>query len=104
MVFKNSNKYFLVGVFFLFSFFLYSAHPCLLNAEENLQGKLAKIPRIDCRKASTLFNAGKLFLIDTHEHLKLGDRSPIVGAITIPHNKLGKVKLKIPKNVLIACF
>ncbi len=65
---------------------------------------LERIPRLDAYKALALFKSGKLIIIDTHEHMKKGQKSPIVGALAIPYPKMEKVKLKIPKNRVIACF
>ena len=90
---------------FLFGLFL-SVSICfgMSPAEKVLKKKLAKVPRVDCKTALRLHKSGKLILLDVHEHLKVGDKSPIFGAIVLPFTKIEKYKLKWPKNKLIGCF
>jgi hypothetical protein len=72
--------------------------------QKKFQKQLKKIPRIDCKIALALFNAKKIILIDTHDDLKLGEPSPIPGALTLPYPKIKKVRVSLPKNARIVTF
>ena len=83
--------------------------------DKTVQRQMAKIPRISAQQAYALFRQNRIVLVDTHwtrkhidqvnirEHLKKFP-SPIVGALTIPYPLVPRVRLKIPKNKMIACF
>ena len=63
-----------------------------------------KVPHISARQALALFHAGKIILLDVHARKKNNQRSPIFGAYYIHPNKIGKVTLKIPRNMIIGVF
>ncbi len=94
-----------ITAFILFSFLhwadLYAGSFWL---EPDVKNSLKRIPRLNAFQALSLFKSGRLIIIDTHEHMKQGEKSPIVGALTLPYPKIDKVRLKIPKNRIIACF
>ena len=113
MIFKIYNdKFFIIRIIVLLMLlFLYHSnlfagnhHGKVNFYDSRIKQNLKKIPRIDAVKALWLFKSGKLTVIDTHEHVKEGDKSPIVGAITLSYRKIPKVKLKVPKNRILACF
>ena len=89
----------------LFSF-LYGAdaYAKSLWQDPTVKKSLERIPRLNAFQALSLFRSGKLIIIDTHEHIKKGGKSPIVGALTLSYRDIDKVRLKIPKSKVIACF
>lgn len=61
------------------------------------------VPHITALDAFRLFNAGRLILLDVHTGTNKS-RSNFVGALYIPAYKIGKVKLKIPRNMVLGVF
>ena len=112
MSFKYVNKLSMIQTISILMFlFVYSSGSFAGNQYEKtnfydpeVKKQLKQIPRIDAAKALWLYRSGKLILIDTHEHVKEGDKSPIVGAIALSYKKIPKVNIKIPKNRIVACF
>lgn len=62
-----------------------------------------EIPRINAYVTRALFNKRKLILANAHD-LKTHYRKHIVGSISIPNNKVKKMKIKLPKNKIIAFY
>ena len=62
-----------------------------------------KVPHITAREAFALYETGRLILLDVHT-AKNKTRSLLLGALYIPAYKIGKVKLKIPPNMVIGVF
>ena len=62
------------------------------------------VPHISAQQALALFKSGRLIALDVHVHKNQNRLSKIVGALCVPASKITKVKLKLPKQLLIGVF
>jgi hypothetical protein len=63
-----------------------------------------QVPHISAQQALALFKLGRLIPLDVHVYKNQNRLSKIVGALYVPATKIGKVKLKTPKELLIGVF
>jgi len=62
------------------------------------------VPHISAQQALALFKSGRLILLDVHVYENQKRFSMIVGALCVPATKIAKVKLKLPRQLLIGVF
>lgn len=62
------------------------------------------VPHINAQQALALFKSGRLIPLDVHVYKNQNRLSKIVGALYVPAGKITKVKLKLPKQLLIGVF